>query len=311
MNRKEWAILFLPLLFVCLIDFFTKQWAIHLSQPLSLGIIQFSLHFNKGAMLGLFSDLPEFLRVVSVSTGGAFLLVIYALVQYLLPLKSLVLRNGLSIFMGGILGNVLDRLFKGVVTDFMAIGSSNNFWTPIFNIADIFQWLGVLLIIFIVVKEGDKLWLEKNQRTGNWIKPSFQLKYCLLLLSVGLSMCLISLVFSYTYLRMSLIEIVGTNPVVLNKFLTPFLVTFIIISFGFCIGLFAVGKIISHKMAGPIFAFEKYLTALVFARENKTTIRKFKLRNGDEFNELESIAQVIKLKLAPEVAEDSPIVNEK
>ena len=58
-----------------------------------------ALHHNPGAMLGLFSDLPPVLRIVSLSTGGAFLVVIYALIQYLLPIKSLILRSGMSVLL--------------------------------------------------------------------------------------------------------------------------------------------------------------------------------------------------------------------
>lgn len=305
MKRKEWFFIFLPLFFVWIIDHFSKIWMINSNQSFALGFFHLSLHYNQGAMLGLFANLPAFLRVVSVSTGGAFLVVTYALIQYLLPFKSLKMRIGLSILLGGILGNVTDRIIWGKVADFITLSITAS-TTPFFNLADVFQWIGFALIFWVVIKDGDKLWMEKNQRKLYWINPTFQLKYCYLLLSVGISMSLIAMVFSYTYLRVSLIEIVGQNPVVLNKFLTPFAITFLIVSIGFCLGLFTLGKIISHKIAGPVYAFEKYLIDLAEARDNNSSIRKFKLRSGDEFAELESIAQVIKTKFAAEIAEDLP-----
>lgn len=303
MNRKEWLLIFFPLILVWVIDHYSKLWAIELNETISIGMIQVSLHYNQGTILGLFADLPSFLRVVSLSTGGAFLVVTYALVQYLLPIKSLLLRSGMSILLGGIIGNVTDRVIWGRVADFISIQFTQNFSTPIFNCADVFQWLGLVLIFWVVIKDGDKLWMEKNQRKEYWINPTFQLKYCYVLLAVGVSISLIVTVFSYTYLRVTLIEIVGENPHILNKFLAPLVITLVIISVGFCIGLFTVGKIISHKIAGPVYAFEKYVAELTEARQNGSDIRNFKLRSGDEFIELEAIAIIFKNSLMPEASE--------
>jgi signal peptidase II len=72
---------------------------------------------------------------------------------------------------------------------------------------------------------------------------------------------------------------------ILDKFLIPFTITFSVIIAGFCIGLFTVGKIISHKIAGPIYAFEKFLAD---SMEGKN--RPFKLRSKDEFKHLENMA---------------------
>lgn len=303
MKRTEWLIVFIPFILVWYIDYLTKSWAINSPEPFSLGILNFSLQYNPGSMLGAFSNLPSFLRVVSISTGGAFLVIIYALIQYLLPIKSLILRCGMSTVLGGILGNVTDRVLWGKIADFIYLSYGNFFISPVFNLADFFQWIGFLMVTYVIVKDGNVLWYEKNQRKELWINLSFQLKYCCLLLAIGLGISLVIMVFTYTYLRTVLIEIVGYNPVIIAKFLNPFLMTFSLICLAFCLILFTMGKIISHKMAGPIFAFEKYLYELLDAKMNKTSIRSFKLRKNDEFNELESIGISIKSTFAPEVEE--------
>ncbi len=177
MNRKDWFTVFLPLLLVWLIDHFSKMWAMNLNDNLSLGFLQISLHYNQGAMLGLFANLPPFLRIVSLSTAGAFLVVTYAIIQYLLPIRSMLLRCGMSIFLGGIIGNVTDRVIWGKVTDFITFGSKGHFLFPIFNLADAFQWIGYSIIFYVLFIHGDQLWMENNQRKKNWINPSFQLKY--------------------------------------------------------------------------------------------------------------------------------------
>ena len=54
-------------------------------------------------------------------------------------------KNGIGYFflVGGIVGNLIDRIFLGYVIDFIGISSF-----PIFNIADVFIVLGAILILF-------------------------------------------------------------------------------------------------------------------------------------------------------------------
>jgi signal peptidase II len=293
MKKYEWTIVILPLAATWLLDRLTKMWAAGIDGIKSFGYVGFVLHHNPGAMLGLFSDLPPVLRVVSLSTGGAFLVCTYALIQYLLPIKSLALRTGMSILLGGILGNVTDRILWGYVVDFIVVGNVQ-ISSPAFNIADALQWIGYILIIYAIIREGELLWPENNARKMYWINPKFQLKYCFLLSGLGVGISLIAVVFSYTYLRVTMIEMIGHNQIILDKFLIPFVITFAILAVASCAGLFAVGKIISHKIAGPIYAFERYMNDVMDGKE-----RNFKLRSKDEFKELEPLAFKIRDRIAP------------
>ncbi len=292
MKKREWLIVILPLLATWSLDRITKIWATGITQLESYGPLHFVLHHNHGAMLGLFSDLPSVLRIVSLSTGGAFLLCTYALIQYLLPIKSLTLRSGLSILIGGIIGNVTDRIVWGYVVDFIVIGTPS-LSSPAFNIADALQWVGYGLIVYAIIREGELLWPENNARKQYWVNMSFQLKYCFILMGVGLSLTLISLVFSYTYMRVTIQELVGNNAFLLNKFLVPYVITFIIICVAFCAILFAVGRVISHRIAGPLYAFERFLNNAL----EGSAPAKLKLRSGDEFKHLEELAEQINERL--------------
>jgi len=272
----------------------------------SHGWIHFALHRNPGAMLGLFSNLPAFLRVVTLSTGGAFLVVTYALIQYLLPLRSLILRSGMSVLLGGILGNVTDRILWGSVVDFIILGQEGGFLSPAFNLADALQWVGYGMIVYAIVRDGEILWPENNSRRRYWVNVKFQLKYCYILLSVGFSVSLICAVFSYTYLRVSMIELVGPNSQILDRFLVPFAITFGVVCVSFSVVLFAVGKVISHKVAGPIYAFEKFMEEVLVGRISKDDARSFKLRSHDEFRELEDLAHRLRERLIQEPPEVEP-----
>lgn len=296
MKREDWVVVFFPLAVTWALDRLTKMWAVGIQCTLSYDYFHFVLHHNKGAMLGLFSNLPEFLRIVSLSTAGAFLVCIYALIQFLLPIRTMKLRMGLSIVLGGIMGNVTDRILWGEVVDFVVLGAGR-FQSPVFNVADALQWVGYALILIGVFKDGDLIWPENNIRKQYWVNKAFQLKYCAILLGVGLGISLVTMVFSFTYMRVALIDLVGEGDPRLDKYLLPFAQVFALISVGFSLGLFTVGKVISHKIAGPIYAFERSMLETLRSLDNGQELRPLKLRTKDEFRQLETLHRQVQSKL--------------
>lgn len=311
MRKVDWVLVAFPLVLCWIVDQLTKQWALGISGILDFGPFKFVLHLNHGAMLGLFSDLPALLRIVSLSTGGAFLLGLYVLIQYLLPIKSLTLRAGLSFLLGGILGNVTDRINYGYIIDFIVIGNAQ-FSSPVFNVADAVQWIGYAMLAYALIKDGDLLWPENDTRKKFWVNKQFQLKYCYILTVIGLLLSIIGYFFSYTYLKVTIQELVGKNDYVLQRFLVPFSVTYLVITLVFSVSLFAVGKLISHRIAGPIFAFEKFVQEIL-DRVPGADLRTFKLRKHDEFKELELLATKLqtsyKEQEKPKESEQTDLLN--
>ena len=293
MRKRDWFWVIAAVILSWVIDQATKFWAVE-----SLGALVFHgpvglvLHRNPGAILGAFAELPPILRVVSLSTGGAFLIFIAAAIQYLLPGRLMKLRIGISLLLGGILGNVTDRIIWGSVVDFLLFGHSN--WTtPAFNFADAIQWVGYGLVVYTLIREGQNLWPDANARKKVWINPRFQLKYCLILVAIGLAFSIIAGVFSYTYLRVTIEDVVvGSPQIIEQRFLRPFLQVFIVIAVGFMVTLFVIGRILSHRTAGPLYAFEKFLEDLLAGKD-----RSFRVRAGDEFTHLEELAKKLRTKL--------------
>lgn len=285
MKRKDWILALLPLLLTWGIDRITKVWASGLTSVDFYGPMGFLLHHNHGAMLGLFSDLPRLLRIVSLSTGGAFLLFLFGIIQFLLPTKSLSLRMGLSFLMGGIIGNVTDRIIWGYVVDFVVFRFGTTL-SPAFNLADALQWVGYFLIVYALIKEGKDLWPIENLRKSYWINPRFQIKYCLTLMAFGFGLVVIAGTYSYTYLFVTITELRGPNTILQDQFLKPYLITLAIISLTFSATLFVVGLILSHRAAGPLYAFDRFLNDYMAGKKPK-----LKLRTGDDFQHLEKMAQ--------------------
>ena len=94
---------------------------------------------------------------------GSRIIVIIITIMFLIYMKKEVIdkvNNKLEIFaisliLGGVLGNLLDRIFYKKVIDFLSFKIFNyNF--PVFNLADVFICLGAFLYIIVIIK-GDKM----------------------------------------------------------------------------------------------------------------------------------------------------------
>ena len=292
MRRIDWLLVIVPLFATWGIDRLSKAWAMSLQSVNFYGWIGFVLHHNHGAMLGLFSETSPVIRVVSLSTGGAFLLFLFVIIQYLLPIKSLILRSGLSILLGGILGNVSDRIIYGHVIDFIILGTPQ-MPSPAFNMADALQWVGYAMVATALIRESDVLWPEKELRRFNWVNLRFQLRYCFILMAIGFGFAAVAGVYSYTFLRVTIIDLGGHNHRLLDIYLVPFIMSFAIVSLVFAATLFLIGRILSARIAGPLYAFEKFLDDLASGKP-----RALKLRAGDEFKHLEQLAARLSQVLA-------------
>lgn len=293
MKKRDWVYVIGSVLLIWFVDQVTKAWALKNLGALEFyGPIGLVLHRNPGAILGTFSELPPVLRVVSLSTGGAFLVFIYGAFQYLIPSRMMALRLGMSFLLGGILGNVTDRILGGSVVDFVALGSSR-LYTPAFNFADAIQWVGYAMVVYALIKDGAKLWPSENERKKMWILPTFQLKYCFLLMFIGFGFAMMAGVFSYTYLMVTIDDLViGPSRLVEKRFLVPFLEIYALISVGFVIVLFLIGRLLSHRTAGPLYAFQLFLEDVLNGKD-----RSLRLRAGDEFKHLEELAEKVRLQL--------------
>ena len=96
---------------------------------------------NPGAAFGMLPYQTAFFVVITVLVG-AFIIYYYRL----LGEDHKWLRLGLSLQLGGALGNLVDRLSEGYVVDFINF----TIWPPVFNIADsaIVIGIGIFLIAF-------------------------------------------------------------------------------------------------------------------------------------------------------------------
>ena len=114
--------------------------------------LNFNLVWNSGIAFGLFSFNEHFYYNLMT-----LLIITITVIILLFAIKSTgAEKMGFSMIFGGSLGNIFDRLYYSAVVDFIDIHINNIHWF-IFNIADIFICLGVIILItkeFLVKKRA-------------------------------------------------------------------------------------------------------------------------------------------------------------
>ena len=146
-GRWRNVVFFLTALLVAVADQLSKMWirsnlVVGQSLP-ETGFFRLTHIQNTGAAFGLFQGQSFALTIVALV--GIIVLLVYALLIYRrFPiLDNLLGKSALGLILGGTVGNLIDRLHLGYVTDFIDIG----IW-PAFNIADSAIVVGVIILAY-------------------------------------------------------------------------------------------------------------------------------------------------------------------
>ncbi|MCD4759770.1 signal peptidase II [archaeon] len=118
---------------IVLLDQITKV----LFKDVHQGIINYVT--NTGAAFSLFQNGGIYLVLISI-------IAVFFIFYFYFKYPKLVIP--LAFLLGGTIGNLIDRISFGYVRDFIDL----KVW-PIFNIADSFNVIGVLIIGYLILKE--------------------------------------------------------------------------------------------------------------------------------------------------------------
>jgi signal peptidase II len=137
---------------VVVIDQLTKHWAVNALSDGESRHVLWSLHWNLAFNSGM-----AFSRAQGIGPyiGALALVVVIAMVISLRRSKGLGSSVAVGLVVGGAVGNIVDRLFRGdgwlhgSVVDFIDL----EFW-PIFNVADMGVSIGGVLILLAAVFDG-------------------------------------------------------------------------------------------------------------------------------------------------------------
>ena len=149
---KKKIIIFYIAALIFTLDRLSKYFILKLSNSVEefnipvTSFLNFNLVWNNGIAFGLFSFNEQFYYNIIT-----LVIIIITLVILFFAIKSAgVERIGFSMIFGGSLGNIFDRLYYSAVVDFIDFHINNIHWF-IFNIADIFISLGVIILITIEI----------------------------------------------------------------------------------------------------------------------------------------------------------------
>ena len=149
--RKSWMLWILAAV-VILLDQSTKSiivgWLSWGESWPAEGFLRLTHARNTGTAFSLFQGHSNILSIVAIVAVGVLLWVYWST-----GAKSFILRVALGLQLGGAIGNLLDRLQQGYVTDFIDVGP----W-PIFNVADSAISVGMVLMLwyFFTIRDEPK-----------------------------------------------------------------------------------------------------------------------------------------------------------
>lgn len=136
------------------------------SIPVIPGLFRIVHTENPGAAFGILANSNPVLRAV-VLVGISSLVLVF-IVSVLLKhgggSSQWISRVALGLILGGAVGNLYDRIFRGMVTDFLEI--YNGGWSfPAFNVADSAITVGA---IFLLV---ELIWPQRSRVAGHTVQP--------------------------------------------------------------------------------------------------------------------------------------------
>ncbi len=143
-----------------LLDQITKLLVVHnipmgTFAPGLKGVFRLTYIENKGAAFGILSEHRWIFMVLSAIAIAAILFFLWKEKP-----KSLLVQLSLGMILGGGIGNMIDRVFRGAVVDFIDLEFMRFY---VFNVADSFVCIGcALLILYLILSEIQEKKKKKN-----------------------------------------------------------------------------------------------------------------------------------------------------
>jgi signal peptidase II len=148
------VIKFFFILILFIFDYFSKQVVfnlIDLNHFIKVNFFFDLAHIhNYGISFGLFAGiLPSFILILIGSFISLFILLLFYKSENKIEKWSYIM------ILSGALSNIIDRAVHGYVIDFIYIHYRDFYW-PAFNLADIYIFIGIFLILLQILKDLHK-----------------------------------------------------------------------------------------------------------------------------------------------------------
>ena len=139
---------------VIILDQITKYLAIGLKNG-SIKVVENFMELvyveNRGAAFGILQGKKIILVFFTFFIIAALCYFLYKSQSRL----STISKVSISLIIGGAIGNLIDRIFRYFVIDFISVTFPNGYEFPVFNVADIAVVCGTFLLIIAFVKTDD------------------------------------------------------------------------------------------------------------------------------------------------------------
>jgi signal peptidase II len=160
---KNFYINLFIIFFIFIIDRISKIYVINLnnkflsSELYSSKFLNINLIWNEGIAFGLFSFTQNNLYNLLTLIISIIIIVILKMILDSQGIK----KYGLMMIFGGALGNLFDRIFYKAVPDFIDFHIEEFHWF-VFNVADIFITMGVIIMILFEIIFNNQKNNEQN-----------------------------------------------------------------------------------------------------------------------------------------------------
>lgn len=152
---KDKMFYILPLIIIAavlIVDQVSKSWAFQKNFVVIKNVLEISFSQNPGIVFGWFAG-----DLIAVVIIPAIMVCFFAYAYFKEGKKHLFMRLGTPLIIAGLLGNLLDRFFRGAVTDFIFVPIVRDRNISNFNLADTSLIIGVVLVIVFL------LWFEDGK----------------------------------------------------------------------------------------------------------------------------------------------------
>ena len=154
-NSKRILLIMSFIIIMIIIDQLAKIYIIENMYNSSISIINGILNLtyveNTGGAFGIFNNNIILFILINI-------IIIIALVKYLLVKQqdaNVITLIAISMMLAGGIGNIIDRIFRGHVIDYIDISPLITY--PVFNFADICVVIGVVILIIDIIINRDNL----------------------------------------------------------------------------------------------------------------------------------------------------------
>lgn len=164
-KRGKEAVVFLLLL---LLDQFTKLWAVKVLKPIGnipliKGVLEISYVENRGAAFGIMQNKQWFFLIITIAVLVGLVWISSKIPEekHFAPLRTCLYFVG-----AGAVGNMIDRIFRKYVVDFIYFSLIN---FPVFNVADIYVTVSAVLLVVLILffyqeEDFDRVFPKKREQ---------------------------------------------------------------------------------------------------------------------------------------------------